>query len=76
MLLSVDFYPFLYFDSQVREIELEDNMSLFKYRQDVEKKTREIDQLQTKLEGHNQITIEREKTEVEKRKVDLNKQVW
>ena len=56
-------------------MELEDNMALFRYRQEVDKKTRDIDQLQTKLGGYNQITIEREKTDVEKKKVELNRQV-
>ena len=47
-------------------------MRLKKYQQEVEKKSGEIEKLQEKLGGYNLITIEREKTEMEKKKVALN----
>lgn len=61
-------------NQRVKEMELEDNMQLFKYRHDVEKKTAEIGKLQEKLGGYNQLTIEREKADMEKRKEALNRE--
>ncbi|XP_041462999.1 DNA repair protein RAD50-like [Lytechinus variegatus] len=61
-------------NQKVKEMELENNLHLFKYRQEVEKKTAEIDKFQEKLGGYNQITIEREKTDMERMKADLNRQ--
>ena len=56
-------------------MELRNNMHLFKYRQEVEQKSGEIEKLQEQLGGYNLITIEREKTEMERTKAGLNKEV-
>eukprot|EP00057_Strongylocentrotus_purpuratus_P025350 XP_011679824.1 PREDICTED: DNA repair protein RAD50 [Strongylocentrotus purpuratus] len=61
-------------NQKVKEMELRNNMLLFKYRQDVEKKSGEIEKLQEQLGGYNPITIEREKTEMEGKKAGLNKE--
>ncbi|XP_072171621.1 DNA repair protein RAD50-like [Diadema setosum] len=61
-------------NQRVKEIELEDNMQLFVYRQDVEKKATEMRQFEERLGGYNQVTIEREKADVEDKKTQLNRE--
>ncbi|XP_030837044.1 DNA repair protein RAD50 [Strongylocentrotus purpuratus] len=61
-------------NQKVKEMELGNNMRLKKYQQEVEKKSGEIEKLQEKLGGYNLITIEREKTEMEKKKASLNRE--